>query len=574
MNDPPEDVKGQRSERRDRWDVRTTVTLVASSSEETLMLTRRGEVLVCRHHPRPNFDSQQLLSRSGYCYDDPTSFRVSSSDDDTNAIVGKFSRSCLVGSDALCCDCEKKGLCDCGDEPNKNVMGISSVHPASKSTTTMNPLERYDSEGNLKTADAVQGNHDLVACASSEDADETLDTVEVNDLLPNQDYFCRGNGSPTPVKSFDYNGYEPPTPGPIGTHDRFVFPEGTTNHSFHGVDGNIRTDSATIQNETETSGCDISPLPAVSDDSFALPGVPIFLHLLAQIRITSLSAHPLGRHVLLISDEGLLFSYGSNDFGQLGLGNQSMKTSVSPSNGRQYHPHPTIVTPLLENGGKTINCAAGIDYSLVVVKTDGSRRKIPHQQRNRQNFNLNGKDSSCGTDECDAHHQMYGFGNNSGRKLGLLNPDRGLRRGNRTLEPYSDGTVVTASNCVFLPRRVALHCRVIHREQSSSAIPSPLPPYGIFSIAASIDNSAALVRRPSGAIECFTWGRSSSIPTKSNIDFDGDIQSRPMSQLARGGLLNEVSGETSYGPLPQSKSELESKLTRHVHSNQFMHPKN
>jgi hypothetical protein len=563
MNDHPEDVKEQRSEQHDHCN-HTAETLFVSSSEETLLLTKRGEVLVCRHL-HPNFDAQPLLM-SGY--DDSKSCFVSSADD-TNAIVGKLSQQSLDDFEEFCC--QKKKLCDCGI-PYRSSKS-TKLHYSASTSIIINPSEQCDSESNLTAADAVPRNYSLGVCVSSEEVEETLDTVEVNDMLLSHDYFCRGNDSPTPVKSFDYNGYEPPTPEPIRLYDRFSFPEGSTNHSYHGVDHNIRT-NGTMQIEAESSGCDIPPLPTVSDNLFALPGVPIFLHLLSEIRVTSLSAHPRGCHVLLISEEGLLFSYGSNEFGQLGLGDQSMKKN-------QYHPHPTIVTPLLENGGKTINCAAGIDYSLVVVKTEGSRRKRLHQQRNRQQFNPIGENSSYSSDESDAHHQMYGFGNNNGRKLGLLDPNRALRR-NKSLGSYTDvGTVVTSSNCVFLPRRVALHCRV-----KQSVFPSPvLPPYGIFSIAASIDNSSALVRQPSGVIELFTWGKDVSIPTKNNIKFNGDVQSRPMPQVAKGKLLNEISGETSFGPInqvvssPQSNSELRHKLASHIlighiQSSQFSYPEN
>jgi hypothetical protein len=432
----------------------------------------------------------------------------------------------------------------------------------------MNSIEQYDSERNLTT---TYRDHYLDACASSEEVDETKDMVDVDDMMLNQDYFSRGSMSPTPIASFDYYGYEPPTPDSISLHYRPPSPNGSTNHSYQNLDHNIQTHSA-MQNETVSSGCDALPLLAESADSYALPGFPTFLHHLSQIRITSLSAHPQGNHVLLISDEGLLFSYGSNEFGQLGLGNRPTKTPLSPSNGGQYcHPNPTIVTPLLENGGKTINCAAGIDYSLVVVKTEGSRRKMLHQQSNRQ------ERSSNIIDECHAHHQMYGFGNNNGRKLGLLDPDRASRRGNRSRRSNADvSTVVTASNRVFLPRRVALHCRVIQQKQLSPV----LPPYGIFSIAASIDNSAALVRRPSGEIELFTWGTVVSIPTKNDVEFNGNLRSRPIPQLPRGKFLDELSYETPFCPIDQvvsfhqSNSELDRKLIRHVHSTQYKYPMN
>lgn len=55
-------------------------------------------------------------------------------------------------------------------------------------------------------------------------------------------------------------------------------------------------------------------------------GIPVFLSTLSQIRIVKVSAHPLGAHTLLISDDALLFTYGLNNRGQLGIG---IKTSVN-----------------------------------------------------------------------------------------------------------------------------------------------------------------------------------------------------------------------------------------------------
>ncbi|KAL3823524.1 hypothetical protein ACHAXA_007202 [Cyclostephanos tholiformis] len=554
MNDPPEDTNEQRNDRCNH----PTVKFVASSSKETLLLTRRGEVLVYRR-PQPNFDAQQKLWSDSYS-------------DNANAIVGKLSISCHDNSETFCND--REGLCDCDESTNKDVLTSrrsSKTHSKSaelqysaSTSCIINSMEQYDLERNLTTA---HQNHDLDMCASSEEVDETLDILDVYDVMLNQDYLSRGSSSPTPVASFDYYGYEPPTPEPIRLRDRYFFPNGSTNDSYTSVDRNSRTH----QNETESSGCVAPPLPAVSCDSCALPGFPKFLHHLSHIRITNLSAHPRGNHVLLVSEEGLLFSYGSNEFGQLGLGSRPMKTPVTSTNGVQcYHPHPTIVTPLLENGGKTINCAAGIDYSLVVVKTEGSRQKMLHQQSKRQ------ERSSNRIDECDAYHQMYGFGNNNGRKLGLLDPDRSSRRGNKSLRSNADvNTTVTPSNCVFLPRRVALHCRVIQQKRLSPI----LPPYGIFSIAASIDDSAALLRRPSGVIELFTWGRAVSIPTKNDVEINDNLRSKPTPQLARGEVLNELSGGTSFDPInqvmpfPQSNSALCNKLMRHVHTTQYTYTK-
>lgn len=179
-------------------------------------------------------------------------------------------------------------------------------------------------------------------------------------------------------------------------------------------------------------------------------------------------------------------------------------------------------------------------------------------------------------DECDAHHQMYGFGNNYGRKLGLLDPDRASRRGNKLMSNADVSIAVTASNCVFLPRRVALHCRVFQQKLLSPI----LPPFGIFSIAAAIDNSAALVRRPSGEIELFTWGMAVSTPTKNDVEFNGNVRSRPILQMPRGKELDGLSNEIPFRPIDQavsfhqSNSALDRKLIRHVHSTQYKYPMN
>ena len=504
------------------------------------------------------------------------------------------------------------------------------------------------------------------------------------------------NLSPTPLMSFDYNGYEPPTPirninddGGDSDGGNIFFPQqqqhqppppdlyDDNNDHDDDDDDDINchdikecTNSIAVQTMGDGSSKHSSnsniiipppPLPttvsdhdivAYSPSSVGRGGsscfsIPTYLHQLSQIVITKISAHPLGHHVLLISAEGLLFSYGSNRYGQLGIGNQqhhhqqqqihttndrntnannnneTTKAITDTNHGQRksttmtmqqrqgdtdysYYQHgkPTIVTPLLENGGKTINCAAGVDYSLVVVKTECVR--IKYQQQQQQNHHHRARTSRSHhrtvassshkhqrqqqqqQQQREYHHQMYGFGNNHDRKLGLLNPDREesssssssqqhhTTRGgsssninsNRTSallpgSPNSIGSLGDAScntedttggsssfnyynsnnnnsnnntttthdefaDCVFLPRRVALHCRVIHEKQpksfnassvSSSSLTeeaaeaveidsstSKFPPYGIFSIAASVEHSSALVKRPSGDIEIYTWG--------------------------------------------------------------------
>jgi len=423
-------------------------------------------------------------------------------------------------------------------------------------------------------------------------------------------------GSPTPIMSFDYTGYEPPTPesstsfeydGDINSCDGIIMNENNPKiiHPISaltkGGNGELKQTSPDILTRNQKSTTQVFPIrpkwrlkkphtqgkhhhsgSKFGDPSSIIPGIPTFLNHLSQIRVTKLSAHPRGHHVLLISEDGLLFSYGSNDRGQLGLGKQPKKSNAAPISPIQgdggkssWVTIPSIITPLLENGGKTIDCAAGIDYSLVVVKTEGARianrrhrqQHTPKQQTSGNDSNSNGSGRTSPSSsvnhvhEWSAHHQMYGFGSNDHLKLGLLDPassrnklttsnsfstPRRRRRGGGAFGSGSKGRINNpilcnspdiASPCsilssssaddsseadnesvstdVFLPRRVALHCKVVSRKlqsetQFATNIKSngaPSPPFGIFSVAASIDHSAALVRRPSGSVELYTWGR-------------------------------------------------------------------
>jgi len=239
-------------------------------------------------------------------------------------------------------------------------------------------------------------------------------------------------------------------------------------------------------------------------------GVPMFLPAFYQVKVTQVSANPLGSHVLLISEEALLFSFGLNNHGQLGHGYKS--SEKGPSMG--FVTTPSIVTPLLENGGKAVVCSAGLDYSLVVVKTEGRRigrlqeprdRSAPHRRgmsepglpihmtrvtsmpsRIQTEDDELERQSSDESVESMCHHQLYGFGRNDGRKLGLVDPSKRKK-----------------AEDVLVPRRVALNCNVWPGSEESD---KDLPPPGIFAIATSAHHSAALVHRASGAIELYTWG--------------------------------------------------------------------
>ena len=267
-------------------------------------------------------------------------------------------------------------------------------------------------------------------------------------------------------------------------------------------------------------------------------GTPGCLPHLSQVKVTKISAHPLGSHVLLISKEAILFTYGQNSHGQLGLD--------TPTG--SFISKPTIVVPLLENGGKTMDCAAGVNHSLIVVKTEAQRigrfhthlsssKKKQQQQQQQQQYgsqpennkqlplsraisspyrihqNKNNKqrtddndgDDDVVEDEDDRvlhsyHHQLYGFGKNDFMKLGLLNP---IIKNSYNSNKKKKVESVTHGENVPLPRRVALHCQF---EQPSNTNSSALD-VGIISVAAAEFHSAALVHRPNGNMEVYTWGK-------------------------------------------------------------------
>lgn len=298
-------------------------------------------------------------------------------------------------------------------------------------------------------------------------------------------------------------------------------------------------------------------------------GVPKFLTTLSQVRIQQVSAHPRGSHVLMISAEALLFSYGLNDHGQLGIGVKSAPPRKGAGSHRRYVWTPTIITPLLENGGKAITCAAGESHSLVVVSTEGKRilkSRSPRNDGNQEESLVSGNPaaiiemnrvssspatmdtrsdrhgdesehsstaSSSAAAESVWHHQLYGFGRNNFMKIGLVHPKRKsspdpsrtpkskqMPRDSRHSHQGSDETQHDEMEDILLPHRVALHCTVWPEKTSSRGDDSSaggsvalrgasgLPPQGIFALSASSEHSAALVRRATGDVELFTWGNS------------------------------------------------------------------
>jgi len=245
------------------------------------------------------------------------------------------------------------------------------------------------------------------------------------------------------------------------------------------------------------------------DPPALLHGIPTFSSALSQVFVTKVSAHPSGSHVLLISREKLLFSYGRNDHGQLGNGSQE----------EHFVRSPVIVTPLLERGGKAIDCAAGVNHSLVIVQTVGDRVGLSKRTQS-SSIALSGDSSPPGL----THHQIYAFGSNDFMKLGLNDPSSAPsaaspKERNRMNEsntstaqsrPAEEGNGL--EDDVLLPRSVRLgvtftSCSQDGQEDEDESL--TLPRRGIFAIAASDHHSAALVRTDTDLIEVYTWGKAS-----------------------------------------------------------------
>jgi alpha-tubulin suppressor-like RCC1 family protein len=290
-----------------------------------------------------------------------------------------------------------------------------------------------------------------------------------------------------------------------------------------------------------------------------LHGVPTFLQALSQIQIKQISANPLGSHVLMISSDALLFAYGQNGHGQLGIGIKS-----SPHDNFGFITAPTIVTSLLEHGGKALTCAAGVNHSLVVVKTEGrrvgrlrSRHQLPRQQdtpTKERSISMNravsspsrilsdngmAEDDVQETERTVYNHQLYGFGKNDCMKLGLLNPPQ-----------PGEG------EDVLLPKRVALQCQVWPDSEGG----------GIFSIAAGEFHSAALIHRPTGAVELYTWGDATHGALGLTSSFDsndhGSLLAPRLSSIPS--IVPTLSYQPSYAKGDAGQPPLSGRLTTSV----------
>jgi len=424
----------------------------------------------------------------------------------------------------------------------------------------------------------------------SVDQEEAEQSTEVSyapkDYLHNE--YSSFDGGMMPLPSFDYNGFDNDMVVPLTeqTAQMSVSPRQSAGSSAmqpiseHG-----------LHEEKKDDLLPSSPTLDISPPSF-LHGIPTFLSSLSQIRVTKVSAHPLGAHVLMISEEALLFTYGLNHHGQLGIG---VKSNIKDFK-RGFITEPTIVTPLLENGGKAIQCAAGVDHSLVVVETEG--RRLQKLQRNSpsngahseaylqfQRVTSSPSKLSVVDDDSDEdqakvngeelvlHHQLYGFGNNSFMKLGLISAAAEDRDGSDDGSDDGDD-----SDDVLLPRRVALHCTVWPNTASSangktqssrsSSSPDKGLPQGIFDLAASTEHSAALVRRATGDVEVYVWGNATlgalGVPVNdsgsSSIQFDKRRQ-MPVSKANNIFPIPTLLESLSYKPRQDAKVEYPTEIS-------------
>lgn len=384
---------------------------IAMNKVETLLISSAGDILACHcrhapHHPLPRRPPQPS------CQDEV-------------AVV-------CCEPDDLSLPAQEAAFCGWPSPDRKpGLMGGSPTQVAA-------PLNGHHNNhhSNHHQASATPPLHPHSSSSPSPSltvrAHDAFRSPPINNIIQDED-------SIVPIRSFDYSHYQD------GGNDMLPDPSQQRRRKQRtpSTPGNGRAQSPASVNGGEPTRF--------------FHGIPTFLPAFTSVKLAQVSAHPDGAHVLCISEAGLLYSYGLNPYGQLGIGITSST----------YLATPTIVTPLVEHGGKTIACAAGVNHSLVVVRTEDRRL-----YKSQSHPNLLDK-----SDRPVVHHQVYGFGKNDFMKLGLVSPK-------------------VKDEIVPLPRRVALHAQ----------IPGDSSVGGIVSVAASTEHSAALVQRPTGAIELYTWG--------------------------------------------------------------------
>ena len=467
---------------------------MALNRNESVFVSSAGDVLVCR-------------SRDVWVSPGQSSLRGTANNPQADQLCKEWV-DCQKELAVVCCEVDDLSLtaaqdssgCFCGQWPTSSSNTTTVVGSKRPSPTGNNHRRRSEQEGAV-----------LVGGGSTVHPPQHHSAAAPHYLPPHHHHHPVGardraqlafqsdpihsgfddDESLVPIKSFDYSQFSV-------SEDNMASPI-LPQHKPHATLGSW--DDAGREEKKSEHDLPEAHNPATPVPPTLVHGVPTFLSELSQVKVTQVSAHPLGGHVLVISDTGLLWAYGRNEYGQLGLG----KTTSLSSPQRGHVMSPRIVTPLIENGGKAIACAAGVNHSIVAVMTE-ERRLVRSQTSPSHLTSSSGygyrHHGAAATTESIVHHQLYGFGRNDFMKIGLVSPKMGKA---------AHGAVELES--VTLPRRVALRCRVppSHATAASDRPPQPeheeaFPPAGIFCVAASEDHSAALVHRSSGNVELYTWG--------------------------------------------------------------------
>ncbi|CAB9503990.1 RCC1 and BTB domain-containing protein 2 [Seminavis robusta] len=522
---------------------------IAVSQEETCLVSAAGDVMVCRGREFVELTTTQSSTQYGTLVTCGSNVTKAGS-------VGWCDLECSK----LPLNLEKSALCN----PWLTRLGGQREEKKEDDRTTMEYSgglrggSTYEWEAHtadhLANADFPQGRLEIVVAESSsailspQSSPVPLHDLEGDDedrvlSMPSFDYSHFGAGG---------NDMLPSSPHRFQSRRRSDPAEVDVNLVSKGA----HTEQVPIQRTTQQVASFFQPESApttVPSAPSIFHGVPTFLSSLSQVRIQHVSAHPRGSHVLMISTEALLFSYGLNDHGQLGIGIKSPGPGEGAGSHSRYVWTPTIITPLLENGGKAVICAAGESHSLVVVSTEGRRvlkahspqsdtssqpgtpatikmnrvsSSPPSMNTERENYENKGGRPMSPTPSAAAsvwHHQLYGFGRNNSMKIGLVHPRR-KRSIEEPVSPQSpdasnDTSLLVDYNPddmedVLLPHRVALLCTVWPESTAnntgsvngSRTAPSSSLPQGIFALTASSEHSAALVRRATGSVELYTWG--------------------------------------------------------------------
>lgn len=418
-------------------------------------------------------------------------------------------------------------------------------HGPNESTKTESIEKQSIKNGDEVSHFEKNDDHISKTTVQNEEADSSKNSTQQDDnimsdglilSLPSFDYshIIDGHNDMIPQTEQKENENEASLPSNFGNKSRQTKIDGTS------ITSSTMLESRTQKKNKQHARSRNDSHPILDNEQRFFHGVPLFLSTLSQIRITKVSANPLGAHVLMISQEAMLFTYGLNHCGQLGIGFRSEVKNHK----RGFHTTPTLVTPLLENGGKAINCAAGVDHSLVVISTAGRRlqklqvdQDVAHSEHCVESFrpsnspcqpSISDKNDNADNVRSERnnfsetsvqYHQVYAFGRNNFMKLGLVRPHFN--------EGHSEGE---STEDVVLPRRVGLHCTVWPGDELPND--DSLPPQGVFDVAASTEHSAALVRRASGDVEVYMWGNASlgalGLPLDIKPkDVQGEIARRP-----------------------------------------------